>query len=351
MSDEEKQTKKPAVAGIEGMDEAMFEAADRVVESSWLSKQRTSIEKARKRALGMVKDYQEDAWFRAEASVWFSVVINVFYSAYQTIQAIRYNRAWFMALAIYGIMVTVTRGVILRYLRPDAEDGREELERYRNCGQLLIMLALSVALLALVVNYAGEHPVYPGTMIYVVSGYTIFMVFSSISNLIIYRKLESPLISASKQVSMACALVSLYSCQAAVLALYAVGEYSWLRNRLNVGSAVIICLIILLFGAHIINRASRALAGKEDLSFVVAAKAKIVGDDNRVEWQEHAAEAQRQLEYWRGKDKVEWRTQGGAWERYNEETQERFRKRDERKSQRKAQNQSKRKRKSRKKKK
>jgi len=322
--------------GLKGLDESIIAAADEVVEREYLStpRQQSAIARARERALSMVGTYREDPWFRAEASVKLSANINFFYCVYQVVQAIRYERVWFIALAMYGAMVAATRFTIIRYLRPDAEDGREELERYRNCGYLMVMLAFAVSFLAMLVNYAGEHPVYPGSMIWVIGAYTIYMVYASISNLIVYRKLESPLISASKQVSMACAMTSLYSLQAAALALYAVGDYLWLRNRLNTISAVIICLIIFFFAFHIINRASRALAGKEDLSFVVQAKVKEVNDDNRAEWKAiHEAEALRQLEYWRGKEgKVEWHTQAGAWERANEQTQRMFRDREKRRS-------------------
>lgn len=336
MADEHKeQTDKAVQSPIEGMDPELLAAADRYVESKWLDRQRESIQRARDRALGIYKDYRDDAWFRAEASVRISLAINLFYSVYQVYMGFRYDSVWFGSLAIYSIMVTTARAIILRYLRPDAKDGREELERYRNCGYLLIMLTFAVMLLAMIVNFVGEHPVYPGSMIYVVAGFTIYTVVTSIMDLIAYRKLESPLISASKAVAVACALVSLYSLQAAAVALYCVGDYAYLRGRLNSFSAFVICIVIFWFAVHIINRASRALAGKEDLSFVVAESAKAIQEDNRIEWQEHAAEAQRQLEYWRGKDKVEWRTQGGAWERHDEEIQERLRQRDERRRARK----------------
>jgi hypothetical protein len=320
-----------------GMDESIFDAADAMVNANYLDTpaQQSAITRMRERALSIYQNYQDDAWFRAEASVRLSANINVLYCAYQMIQAIRYGRVWFIALAMYGAMVATTRLTIIRYLQPDAEDGREELERYRNCGLLMVMLAFAVTFLAMVVNYAGEHPVYPGSMIWVVGAYTLYMVYASVANLIEYRKLESPLISASKQVSMACAMTSLYSLQAAALALYAVDDWVWLRNRLNTISAVVICVIIFIFAIHIINRASRALAGKEDLSFVVQAKVKEVGDDNRYEWQRvHAAEAQRQLEYWRGKEKVEWHTQGGAMQRHDEEVRKLLQDREERKEQR-----------------
>ena len=326
MADETKtsDSKMDVQSPIQGMDESMFAAADAALERSLLE-----------RGKEVLKTYQEDPWFRAEASVKISLVINLFYSIYQVYMGIRFESVWFMSLAIYSIMVTMTRAVIVRYLKNDAKDGREEIERYRSCGYLLIMLTFAVGFLSIIINFAGEHPVYPGSMIYVVGGFTIYTVYTSIYDLIIYRKLESPLISASKHVAVACALVSLYSLQAAAVALYLVDDLAWLRARLNLATALIICAVILTFAIHIIVRASRALAGKEDLSFVVIEKSKEINEDNNVEFQHYANEAMRQLEFWRNKDKVNWHTQAGAMLRHDEQVRERLRARAERKEARK----------------
>ena len=77
----------------------------------------------------------------------------------EMIQAIRYGRVWFIALAMYGAMVATTRLTIIRYLQPDAEDGREELERYRNCGLLMVMLAFAVTFPEMVFYFFGLVPI------------------------------------------------------------------------------------------------------------------------------------------------------------------------------------------------
>ena len=341
MSDEQKTTveeKPSATPLIDGLDESLISAADQFVQENYLGtpEQQSAIERMRDRALHIYHDYRNDAWFRAEASVRLSVTINVFFSCYQLFQAFRFNSIWFAALGIYSVMVTTTRVIILRYMRPDAQDGREELERYRSCGFLMLMLTFAVGLLALVVNLAGEHPVYPGSMIYVVSLFTAYTVYTSLSNLITYRKLESPLISASKSVAMSCAMVSLFSLQAAALAFYCTGDLVWIRTRANLISAIIICSIILIFALHIIIRASRALAGKEDLSLVAAAAIIEQRKDNQIEMLHYTVETQRQLDYWKHKDKVEWHTQGGARERHDEEIRIRLQERENRKKARKA---------------
>ena len=341
MSDEQKTTveeKPSATPLIDGLDESLISAADQFVQENYLGtpEQQSAIERMRDRALHIYHDYRNDAWFRAEASVRLSVTINVFFSCYQLFQAFRFNSIWFAALGIYSVMVTTTRVIILRYMRPDAQDGREELERYRSCGFLMLMLTFAVGLLALVVNLAGEHPVYPGSMIYVVALFTAYTVYTSLSNLITYRKLESPLISASKSVAMSCAMVSLFSLQAAALAFYCTGDLVWIRTRANLISAIIICSIILIFALHIIMRASRALAGKEDLSLVAAAAIIEQRKDNQIEMLHYTVETQRQLDYWKHKDKVEWHTQGGARERHDEEIRIRLQERENRKKARKA---------------
>ena len=323
---------------FKGMDEELFANADAVVNESYLDtpEQQRAIERMRERALTVMHDYRTDDWYRAEASVKISLAINVAFAAYQVWMAIRYGSVWFAALGMYSIMLTFTRATIVRYLRPDAKDGREELERYRSCGELLVMLTCSVAFLGMVVNFAGEHPVYPGSMLYVIGAYTLYSVYMSISNLITYRKLESPLISASKSVAVACALVSLYSLQAAALAYFCTDELEWIRTWANIISAVVICGIILTFAVHIIVRADRALAGKEDLSMVAAQVIKEHTDDNDIEMLYYNVETQRQLDYWQHADKVEWRTRVGAHARYDAETQMRLRERDNRKKARKA---------------
>lgn len=288
-------------------------------------------ERVKKRVRRVVRDYQNDLWFRAEATVQLNVLVNAFYAIYQTVQGFRYQSIWFAMLAAYYVMLTVNRVAILRFLRPDAADGREELRRYRRCGWHLLVLTLAVLGLGVLVNFAGQHPVYPGSMIYVVGAFTLFTVGSSVRNSFAYRKLESPIISASKAVAVACSLVSLYSLQAAWLALTCTGDRTWIRQLMNVVTAVIIAIIVAWLAIHIIVRATRALQGKEDLSIIAAEAAKAIDKDNNLEMEHYRAEAQRQLEMWQTREeKVTWKSYNGALERRDERMQQRLAERDER---------------------
>jgi hypothetical protein len=101
-------------------------------------------------------------------------------------------------------------------------------------------------------------------MIYVVACFTAYTVYTSLSNLITYRKLESPLISASKSVAMSCAMVSLFSLQAAALAFYCTDDLVWIRSRANLISAIVICMV-----ATIVRLVSPSVPSKSKIiSFV-----------------------------------------------------------------------------------
>ena len=226
--------------------------------------------KGRERILKAVNDYRTDLWFRAEASVHISTGVNLTYSLYQAMIGLTRHSAWFEALALYYILLTATRVLMLVYIRNEAADGREELRRYRKCGVMIIALTFFICSLGLLLNNGNSAPKeYPGHMVFVVGAFTIYTFVNSIRNLWNYRTLESPLISASKSVNVAAAFVSLYAFEAAVFAQFKAFINPSVITLCNVVTASAAILVSGYMGGHIIVRATRALNGKEDLYIVV----------------------------------------------------------------------------------
>lgn len=228
------------------------------------------VDKGRKAIIKAVKDYRTDLWFRAEASVHISTGVNLTYSMYQALIGLTQKSAWFDALAVYYILLTCTRVLMLHYIRHEAEDGREELRRYRRCGWMMLLLTVFVLIIGLLVNNGNSKPKqYPGHMVFVVGVFTFYTLITSARNLWRYRKLESPLISASKSINLAASLVSLYAFQTAVFAQFRSMINPSVITLFNVFTAGASCLIVGYISLHIIVRATRALNGKEDLYIVV----------------------------------------------------------------------------------
>lgn len=228
------------------------------------------VGKVRDRIIKVFNDYRSDLWFRAEASVYTSCGVNVTYSMYQALIGLTRRSAWFYALSLYYMLLTATRILMLYYIRNEAADGREELRRYRKCGIMMFALTFFVLSIGLLVNNGGSAPKeYPGHMVFVVGAFTIYTMINSVRNLWNYRKLESPLISASKSVNLAAALVSLYAFQAAVFAQFHAAINPSVITLFNVATAGASCIAVGWISLHIIVRATRALSGREDLYIVV----------------------------------------------------------------------------------
>lgn len=228
------------------------------------------LEQGKKQILKVVNNYRSDLWFRAEAAVHISTGVNLTYSMYQAMIGLTRKSAWFDALAVYYILLTATRVLMLHYIRHEAEDGREELRRYRRCGWMMLTLTMFVLIIGLLLNNGNSAPKeYPGHMIFVVGTFTLYTLVNSARNLWNYRKLESPLISASKSVNLAAALVSLYAFQAALFAQFRDAIRPAVITLFNVSTAGAACLVVGYISIHIIVRATRALNGKEDLYIVI----------------------------------------------------------------------------------
>lgn len=203
--------------------------------------------------------YKDDPWLRAATSTKVSAVINLFFVFYQGFNAYRRESLWFAALALYYAWLTFMRVNIVTYMQTLAADGREELRRYRKTGYWLLALTTVIMILGIVSNRLGFRPTYTTTTFVVIAIFCGYNVTNAIINYIKWRKLEDPLISASKALSIACALVSVYSLQTAAIGLFAATSASRILSFLNIATPVVIFLIIASISLFIILRVNWVL--------------------------------------------------------------------------------------------
>lgn len=200
------------------------------------------------------KSYKDDPWLRAATSTKVSAVINLFFVFYQAYNAYRRQSMWFGALSIYYAWLTFMRVNIVTYMQTMAADGREELRRYQRTGVYLLFLTTVVMILGIVSNRFGYRPSYSTNMLVVVSLFCVYTVASAIINYIKWRRLEDPLISASKALAIACALVSVYSVQTAAIGRFASTNNTGIITFLTYFTPITIFLIIASISLFIILR-------------------------------------------------------------------------------------------------
>lgn len=176
------------------------------------------------------------------------MVLNYLYAAYNLLTALQSGSMWLLSLGIYTLMLAIVRTDLTlshhrgRKLPPDALP-RHESRCYRRVAWSLLALNVPIGGLTLLMVSGQSVSALPGHLIYLSALYTFVMMFLAISNLIRFRKLGSPILSAAKVLSLVAALLSL---QSALIDRFgtAQGSFRLLMTRLT-GSAVYAAVLII----------------------------------------------------------------------------------------------------------
>lgn len=218
----------------------------------------TLLKKIRSTALG--GRLLGDAVFRSEITLHGGLFVNLLYAAINLFSGIRYRSTWFVALAFYYALLSAMRAVLVRYVhrKPVGQDISAELRRYWACGGILLLM--NQALVGIIIYMVTQNKgfSYPGLMIYAMAMYTFYITISAIINVIKYRRHGSPVMSASKAISLTAALVSMLSLETAMLARFGSGETEFRRIMLGVSGGVI-CAFVLTMAVYMLVRSTKLL--------------------------------------------------------------------------------------------
>lgn len=207
-----------------------------------------------RRALGLLLgsalavQYKQDRIFRASVNLQLVMVLNYLYAAYNLLTALQSGSMWLLSLGVYTLMLAIVRTDLTlshhrgRKLPPDALP-RHESRCYRRVAWSLLALNVPIGGLTLLMVSGQSVSALPGHLIYLSALYTFVMMFLAISNLIRFRKLGSPILSAAKVLSLVAALLSL---QSALIDRFgtAQGSFRLMMTRLT-GSAVYAAVLII----------------------------------------------------------------------------------------------------------
>lgn len=93
------------------------------------------------------------------------------------------------------------------------------------------MFLLNIAVTGFVIQMIWQNKsyTYPGFLIYASAAYTFFCITTAVINMVKYRKMEKPVLSAAKMLSFACALIAMLALQTAMLAQFGSGQKTFAR--------------------------------------------------------------------------------------------------------------------------
>lgn len=166
--------------------------------------------------------YMTDAAFRTHISLYLSLGINLLYVGVNLLSYLLYGSMWFVVLAGYYVILALMRFVLVRYVRKTGigNDRLLELKSTKLCSFILLTVNFALSGAVLMILYQDKGFKYNGMLIYVMAAYTFYITAHAITDLVKYRKYNSPVMTTSKVIALSAALVSMLSLETAMFSQF-----------------------------------------------------------------------------------------------------------------------------------
>lgn len=204
---------------------------------------------------GIGSRYLHDPAYRGSIGIYQGMAVNFFYVIFRIAAGVRYTSVWFISMAGYYLVLGGLRAyLIFSYRR---RDTRDEAACYQRTAWLLFVLNIPMGAMIVQMVRTNSGFFYPGHIIYLSALYTFYTMAVSILNLVKFRKVGSPILSAAKVLNLISAMMSVLGLQTAMISRFSTdGEkYRQLMNALTggavYGAVVIIAVYMLLHGRKI----------------------------------------------------------------------------------------------------
>lgn len=205
--------------------------------------------------------YLTDISFRARVSLCNSLVGNTLYAVMKFALGIYYADLWLITLAVYYLLLAVMRFSLLAHVNRETvgQNKLSEWRRYRLCGMLLLLMMLALSGIVILVLHQDRGFEYAGYLIYVMAAYAFYNIIMATVNIVKYRKLGSPLLSAAKAVSLTAALVSMLALETAMLSQFGTNDSPDFRNIMTGATGAGVCLVVIGMALYMVRRSMKEL--------------------------------------------------------------------------------------------
>lgn len=207
--------------------------------------------------------FMTDTWYRVKFTLRLSLAVNVFYSVFKFSVGMVLSSWWLIAIAVYYIIMSVTRYLLLRHMKQNeqAKDLIAEHKRVRICGYLVVVVNVALSGMVVQMIWRNESYTYPGFLIFAAAAYAFYSVTMSIINLIRYRKKKSPILSAAKTIGLVSALVSILALQTAMITQF--GSDRQFQFIMNILTGTAVCASVMTLAVFMIVKSDRAIIALE----------------------------------------------------------------------------------------
>lgn len=193
------------------------------------------------------RKYMGDLAFRGNVSLYSGMAANFLYAVFRIFAGVRYPSVWLITIAIYDLILGIMRLSLILSRRN--RNGSSELRCYRRTGWLLFLLNIPMGGMITLTVVTDSGYGYPGYVIYLSAMYTFYTITLSVVNLVKFRKLGSPLLSAAKVLNFVAALISLLGLQTAMISQFSTHGENF-RRMMNAITGSTVWLAVILIGVY-----------------------------------------------------------------------------------------------------
>lgn len=213
-----------------------------------------------------IQHWLTDPRLQANVTLTGNVLWNGLYAALQFGLGLRHHLPWFYSLSAYYSSLAVMRFSLVRYTlhHEPGENKQEEWRHYRTCGWILLFLNLALSGMMMDMIWDNRLVRHHEITTIAMASYTFFTLSKAIINVFRYRKYQSPVLSASKVVSLVAACVSMLTLENTMLATFRTTELSPQMRRLFLGlSGGVISVNINILAIYMLFHSSQNRRGTE----------------------------------------------------------------------------------------
>lgn len=191
--------------------------------------------------------YLNDLAFRGGLSIYQGMTVNFFYVIFRIAAGIRYHSAWFISMAVYYFVSGGMRAFLVFHYRH--RDDKQEIRCYRRVAWLLFLLNIPMGGMIILMVRTNSGFSYPGYIIYLSALYTFYSMAMSVVNVVKFRKLGSPILSAAKVLNFVSAMMSILGLQTAMIARFSKNgeDYRKMMNAVTGGSVWGIVIAVAIY--------------------------------------------------------------------------------------------------------
>lgn len=198
-----------------------------------------------------------DSYFRNKLFLHGTFSMNVSYALLNIYNGYHFQDTWFFLLGLFYTVVGLCRLMLLAYLKKGKKNSRKEWILHRRCGVFIFFLMALFNRISYEIIENDPTNGYDEWIIYGVAAYTFYFLIVAVMNVLKYRSIDQPVLSAVKIISLVTALISLFSLQTAMFHTF--GSEETLQVTLHYVLSSCISMTMIFYAFKMITHSNKQI--------------------------------------------------------------------------------------------